>query len=42
MHDLKAASTALGMTMVERQKMALNKAKAEPERDPFAELMNDE
>lgn len=42
MHDLKAASTALGMTMVERQKMALNKAKAEPEKDPFAELMNDE
>lgn len=42
MHDLKAASTALGMTMLERQKMALNKAKAEPENDPFSELMNDE
>lgn len=40
MGDLKAASTALGMTMLERQKMALNNAKAEPEADPFSELMN--
>lgn len=42
MSDLKAASTALGMTMVERQKMAINNAKAAPESDPFSELMKDE
>ncbi|GAA3020427.1 phage terminase small subunit P27 family [Tetragenococcus solitarius] len=42
MGDLKTASTALGMTMIERQKMAINNAKAEPESDPFSELMKDE
>lgn len=38
MKDLKAAATALGITMIERSRIALNNAKKEP-LDPFAELM---
>lgn len=41
MKDLKAASTALGMTLEARSKLALNKAKNEKPSDPFEELLND-
>ena len=40
MKDLKAASTALGMTLEARSKLALNKAKNEKPSDPFESLMN--
>lgn len=39
MSDMKMAATALGMTMIERSKIALNSAKEKAPSDPFAELM---
>src|SRR5699024_8329113 len=39
MKDLKSAATCLGMTMEARSRLALNKAKAKPDQDPFQELM---
>lgn len=39
MKDMKMAATALGMTMVERSRIALNNAKEKTPQDPFESLM---
>lgn len=42
MKDLKMAAAALGMTMLERSRIALNNAKEKAPTDPFMELMGNE